>query len=235
MGAALSVEKLARIFLRLQEAGAENVNIVTGTQFVPGILEAFTSARGEGLSIPLVWNSSGYESRKTVELLADHVGFFLPDLKTLDPSLSSRWFHASDYPERAARAILAMADAVPLKREEDTPTRGVILRHLVLPGNLSDTRAVLSWYKKNLDGRALISLMFQYTPIPGQELAPPFDRMISADEYKEAVRMLEEFSIEDGYFQEPETDGEWLPDFTKMRPFPSGKSRVIWHWMDGSQ
>jgi putative pyruvate formate lyase activating enzyme len=233
IGAALTPPELAGIFLDLQYAGAENINVVTGTHFAPGILDAFALARGSGLSIPLVWNSSGYETLETVRLLAPHVRFFLPDLKTLDPRLSSRWFHASDYPECATQAVLAMAEAVPLIQNGDMPAQGVILRHLVLPGNLEDTRAVLEWFKENLDGRALISLMFQYTPIPSQKPEAPFDRMVDEREYKEAVGMLEELGIEDGYVQEPESDSEWLPDFSDQRPFPSGKSHVVWHYLGG--
>ncbi len=231
-GGVLSRDELAGIFLRLQEAGAENVNVVTGTHFAPGIVEAFEEAGMRGLSIPLVWNSSGYESIDTVAFLAPRVRFFLPDLKTLDPRLSKRWLNAADYPERATRAVRAMADAVPLVREGDVPVQGVIVRHLVLPGNLADTRNVLSWFAANLDGRALLSLMFQFTPIPGLTLPPPLDRMVDSREYEEACGMLEEFPIE-GYCQDPETDGEWLPDFTRSRPFPSENSRVIWHYMSG--
>jgi putative pyruvate formate lyase activating enzyme len=229
-GTLLAPEELARVFLKLQEGGAENVNVVTGTHFAPGILEAYRTAKAAGLSIPLVWNSSGYETTETVRLLAKETAFFLPDLKTLDPGLSGRFFNAPDYPERAAETLLAMADAVPLAFEGDVPVRGLIVRHLVLPGNLEDTRAVLTWFKRNLEGRELISLMYQYTPIPGLELPPPFDRMISVEEYARSFAMLEELGIESGYFQEPETDGEWLPDFMRPRPFPSGKSIVVWHY-----
>jgi putative pyruvate formate lyase activating enzyme len=229
-GTSLSLDELSRVFLSLQERGAENVNIVTGTQFAPGILEAYRAAQTRGLSIPLIWNSSGYETPETVALLADSVSFFLPDLKTLDSALAGRWFKAPDYPERAKRALTAMAEAVPLVFRDDVPVRGVIVRHLVLPGNLADTRAVLEWYKKNLDGRALLSMMYQYTPIPGLDLPAPFDRMVSAAEYAQSFEILEDLGIESGYFQDPETDGEWLPDFTNTRPFPSGKSLVVWHY-----
>jgi putative pyruvate formate lyase activating enzyme len=232
MGSVLCSAELSSIFIELERAGAENLNIVTGSHFAPGILGAYLRARAEGVSIPLVWNSSGYETPETIALVSPHTRFFLPDLKTLSTRLASRWLDAPDYPAIATRAVLTMAEALPLVREGDAPRQGVILRHLVLPGNLEDTRAVLAWFKENLDGRAMLSLMFQYTPVPGFVLDPPFDRMTSPEEYRRAVGMLEELSIEDGYVQEPETDGEWLPDFGKTRPFPSGKSRVVWHFMD---
>jgi putative pyruvate formate lyase activating enzyme len=233
-GGVLSPDGLADVFLRLQEAGAENVNAVTGTHFAPGIVEAFERAGARGLSIPLVWNSSGYESIEAVDFLAPHVRFFLPDLKTLDAGLALRWLNAADYPERAAEALLAMAEAVPLVLEGGDPVQGVIVRHLVLPGNLEDTRNVLAWFKANLDGRALLSLMFQYTPIPGLKLMAPLDRALEDREYRRACAMLEELGIEDGYFQEPATGGDWLPDFTSDKPFPSGSSRVVWHYLFGA-
>lgn len=234
-GAAVGVEGLARIFLDLEAAGAENVNAVTGTHFAPSILEALTIARRQGLKIPLVWNSSGYETPETVDLLGGAVDIWLPDLKTLDPGLSRTLFRAPDYPDRVREAILAMARRRPPEYREGPDggqvlTRGVIVRHLVLPGRLEDTRAVLGWFAGNLDGWALLSLMFQYTPIPGTRPAGDFSRMLRPEEYEAVLAMLEETGIEDGFFQEPERDGDWLPDFTRGKPFPSGRSRTVWHY-----
>ena len=232
-GADLTAEELAHIFLRLQREGAENINIVTGTHFVPGILDSLARARAGGLAIPMVWNSSGYDIPETVSLLARHVSFFLPDLKTLDPVLARDRFRAADYPGRAMSAISAMAAARPLQRKGESAVQGVIVRHLVLPGHLEETRQVLTWFAQNLSGRALLSLMFQYTPIPERPLAAPFDRMTSAVEFEAALAMLEELGIEDGFFQEPVPDSGWLPDFAKARPFSSGLSRMVWHFRDG--
>jgi putative pyruvate formate lyase activating enzyme len=228
-GAALSEEALAGIFLRLQREGAENVNIVTGTQFAPSILDSLRLARARGLSIPMVWNCSGYETLDTVTMLAGEVSFFLPDLKTLDPELARRYFNASDYPERAKTALLAMAEARPLRWSGESPTSGVIVRHLVLPGHLEQTRQALSWFASSLSGKVLLSLMFQYTPIPGQGLPPPLDRMASEEEHRQALAMLDELGIENGFFQEPVPDAGWLPDFAKAEPFSSSLSRMVWH------
>jgi putative pyruvate formate lyase activating enzyme len=233
-GAVLTEGELAGLFLLLQERGAENINIVTGTQFLPGILAALAAARARGLSIPMVWNSSGYETLETVSLLAPEVSFFLPDLKTLAPAIARGHLHAADYPARAARAILAMAEARPLRREADVPVAGTIVRHLVLPGCLPQTREVLGWFRENLQGRALLSLMFQYTPIPGRPLPSPFDRMTTREEYEQAVGMLEDLGLEDGYYQEPVPDAAWLPDFTRPRPFSSELSQMVWHCGDAA-
>ena len=232
-GAALSVEECARLFLRLQGQGAENINVVTGTHFVPGILEALARARAQGLAIPMVWNSSGYETPETVSLLAGHVSFFLPDLKTLSPALSRERFHAADYPDRAREALLAMAAAKPLRWDGGGPVEGMIVRHLVLPGHLEETREALRWFAAELAGKALLSLMFQYTPIPDRPLAAPFDRMTTGREHAAALAMLEDLGIDDGYYQEPVPDAGWLPDFTRARPFSSGLSRMVWHFRDG--
>lgn len=228
-GAALSEDALAGIFLRLQREGAENVNIVTGTQFAPSILDSLRLARARGLAIPMVWNCSGYETLDTVAMLAGEVSFFLPDLKTLDPELARRYFNASDYPERAKTALLAMAEARPLRWSGESPTSGVIVRHLVLPGHLEQTHQALSWFAANLSGKALLSLMFQYTPIPGQGLPPPLDRMASEEEHRQALAILDELGIENGFFQEPVPDAGWLPDFAKAEPFSSSLSRMVWH------
>jgi putative pyruvate formate lyase activating enzyme len=235
LGAELSTGALAGVFLRLESAGAENVNAVTGTHFLPGILAAWEEARRRGLSIPLVWNSSGYETPAAVRALAPHVSFFLPDLKTLDPELADAWFKAPDYPEHATAALLAMAEARPLERGPGgEPVRGLIVRHLVLPGRLDATRAVLAWFAEHLAGRALLSLMSQFTPIPGQAAEPPFDRGLEPAEWEEALAALEEHGIEDGYVQELVPGTEWLPDFTRERPFSADLARMVWHARDGA-
>jgi putative pyruvate formate lyase activating enzyme len=182
-----------------------------------------------------VWNSSGYETLDAVRVLGPHVAFFLPDLKTLDPSLAAYWFKAPEYPRIATEAILAMAETRPLERGPDgLPTRGVIVRHLVLPGRLDATREVLVWFSRHLAGRALLSLMCQYTPIPGPALPPPFDRGLTRGEWDAALAALEELGIEDGFVQDLEPGNEWLPDFTRDRPFSAELSRMVWHARDGA-
>jgi putative pyruvate formate lyase activating enzyme len=234
-GVELSKDDLSRIFLRLQREGAGNVNAVTGTHFLPDLIDAWQAARAQGLTIPLVWNSSGYETVDAVRMLEPHVAFFLPDLKTLDPALAAFWFNAPEYPRAATEAILAMAEARPLERGPDgLPTRGVIVRHLVLPGRLEATREVLAWFSMHLAGRALLSLMSQYTPIPGQTLPPPFERGLTRGEWDTALAALEELGIEDGFVQDLEPGTEWLPDFTRERPFSAELSRMVWHARDGA-
>jgi len=192
MGAAVDNDLFARICLALQERGAENINIVTGSHAVPAIVEGIAAARSqpppqssptaqslsaakmeERLCIPVLWNSSAYELPETVELLTDTVDVFLPDMKTLDAAIAARYFNAPDYPEFAAAAIKKMIDLKPLRFEErkEGPARlvsGVMIRHLVLPGHLEASRDVLRWFADQCmaNRSALLSLMFQYTP-PG--------------------------------------------------------------------
>jgi putative pyruvate formate lyase activating enzyme len=228
LGRAVSAEEFASICLALQEKGAENINIVTGSHAVPAIVEGLTAARKAGLSIPALWNSSAYESPEALELLRDHINMYLPDLKTLDSTLAARFFNAPAYPKAAAAAILKMM--------EMTRTRpGVIIRHLVLPGFLEATRQVLRWFADNaLRQGALLSLMTQYTPLKGSGAQAP-DRFLSEAEYETVLYWLEEFGIEDGFCQEPvtaprERDSGWLPDFNRFNPFPPELSVPVWHW-----
>lgn len=176
MGRAVSVGELADIFLALQGAGAANVNLVTAGHHAPAVAEALALARGRGLGIPALWNSSGYESPGSLEPLRGLVDVWLPDLKTLDARTAAALFRAPDYPERARESLLWMAALAPPSFDGDALVRGLMVRHLVLPGRLDLTRDALRWYAENLEGRALLSVMTQYTPIedmPSRKELPP--------------------------------------------------------------
>lgn len=246
MGAPVDASLFAEICLRLEGAGAENINIVTGSHAAPGIAAGIIEARKAGLTIPGLWNSSAYESLEAIDLLSEAMDVYLPDLKTLDGAVSGRFFRAPDYPEAATAAILRMAELRPLRYAPSRHARtgvdapevlvsGVVVRHLVLPGLLDSTREVLRWFADHLAGRALLSLMTQYTPIPGTERAgaPPPQRYVDEGEYGEVTSMLEDFGIEDGFYQELVQDSDWLPDFTRTNPFSSELSVPVWHWREG--
>ena len=156
--------EFARICLTLQERGAENINIVTGSHAVPAIAAGIAAAKAGGLHIPVLWNSSGYELPETLALLEDTADVFLPDLKTLDSGISGQYFNAPDYPEAAAAAIEKMLKMRGLRYDGGRLVSGVMVRHLVLPGHIEATRGVLRWFAGHCAGRALLSLMFQYTP-----------------------------------------------------------------------
>ena len=228
MGRVVSAETLAEICLMLQKNGAENINFVTGSHAVPAIVEGIISAREAGLKIPVVWNSSGYESAQSLEMLKDHIDIYMPDLKTLDSELAARFFNAPDYPQTATAAILKMIDTSGGLRDK------VIIRHLVLPGFLESTRSALHWFAHNVKGRALLSVMTQYTPLKAasrknlSKKAP--QRYLNEAEYETVLGWLEEFGIEEGFCQELTAGTQWLPDFSKANPFPPEIAIPLWHW-----
>jgi putative pyruvate formate lyase activating enzyme len=156
VGRVISAAEFADICISLQEAGAENINIVTGSHAVPAIIAGLEAAKSRGLTLPVLWNSSAYESPNTLALLRDYIDIYLPDLKTLDSEIARKFFNAPDYPTVASEAIKTMMRYQP---------NNVIIRHLVLPRHLEATREVLKWFVHNAQGKAELSLMTQYTPI----------------------------------------------------------------------
>lgn len=239
MGAVLDSSVLADVFIRLQQRGAANINLVTATQFVPSILEAAEIAKAGGLEIPFTWNSSGFETVKTVKLLSGTVDIWLPDLKTLDPAVSRRLFGFKGYPAAAEKAVKAMAGLVKKKGgmliEDGVMKRGLILRHLVMPGELESSRAVLKWFSENLKDEAMLSLMVQYTPVDpaGDSFAGP-DYVMPDHQYEQLTDWLDEYGIEEGFLQAPEAASrEWIPDFSRTNPFPAEYSVPVWHWRQG--
>jgi len=229
-GEEVSCDQLAEIMMTLQNQGAENINFVTGTHFLQSIKESVTKAKAQGLIIPLVWNCSGYESLEAIEVLNSFIHIYLPDYKTSDRKLAKRLFRAENYPLIAEEAILKMTESRKLSFDDDGIMKGgVIVRHLVLPGELESSRGFFKWYSENLIGKALISVMVQYTPvkIPGNTIEVPH-RFITKREYDQLLDYLEEYKIEEGFFQDLETGSDWLPDFNKREPFPSKQTKVIW-------
>jgi putative pyruvate formate lyase activating enzyme len=234
MGREVSSEEFAAICIALEEKGAENINIVTGSHTIPAIAEGIDRARERGLKIPVLWNSSAYETGEALEILSTKVDAWLPDLKTLDPALASRYFNAADYPERAKAAILKMLSF---------PYSFIIVRHLILPGHLESTREVLQWLAhlnlfKNTKNRAMVSIMTQFTPVNVTDLRMPYMRYVTQEEYEQVLDWLGELGIEEGYCQEPVRNSGWLPDFGRRNPFSargddaSELSSPVWHWED---
>jgi putative pyruvate formate lyase activating enzyme len=218
LGRMVSENEFAVICLDLQNRGAENINIVTGSHAVPAIIKGLNAAITMGLRIPVLWNSSGYESPTALELLKGHIDIYLPDLKTLDEALATQFFSAPDYPQAASRAILQMI------KNRDCQ---VIIRHLILPGYLESTRSVLRWFADNaMENNVLLSLMSQYTPITGTN-GP--GRFLNSREYDTVLGWLNEFGIENGFCQELFTGSDWLPDFTRPNPFSSELSVPVWY------
>jgi len=218
---------------------------VTGTPHIPAMLAALEAigipAESRGKHLPIIWNTSGYKSPESLALLSDSVDIYLADLKTLDAELSRRLFAAPDYPRAVRRALPLMLEDRPLAWSGDRLVGGVVVRHLVLPEQLESTRRCLRWYRETLYPDALLSLLFQFTPVsdpaapdrhwPTGDYAVVLPaRGVSAGERRAVLSWLEEMEIEEGFVQELPEDGKWMPDFDRINPFPPDQARTLWHW-----
>ena len=201
-GRSISEDDLVVTFLDLQRAGAENINLVTPTHAGPALVSAIKAARKKGLSIPILWNSSAYESEETFTLLEGIIDIWLPDLKTLDSSISALYLNAPDYPQAAEKAILFMLEQSELHfNSKNTIRSGVIIRHLALPGHMEASREVLRWFAQHAKGRAMISLLTQYRPPHRSSSKSSPSRYISKEENEILRKWLDEYDIKDGFFQ----------------------------------
>lgn len=229
IGREVSIEEFSDICLKLQEAGAENINLVTGTMFIPSIAIGIELAKEKGLNIPILWNSSGFESSEIVDILNSFVDVYLPDIKTLNHTFAATFFNAIHYPEAAKAAVAKMADSKKIVFKDDKIISGTIVRHLVIPGYVEMTEKFLKWFTENLKGKALISVMFQYSPKAAQGEGVP-ERTLDKTEMDMVYSYLDELGIEDGFIQEEEVTDEWNPDFNQLSPFPGSIGKTVWHW-----
>ena len=212
-GKEVTVTELKAIFRRLiDEEEAHNLNLVTGTHFINPILEAL----GDGPGVPVVWNTSGFETVETLRRLQGHVQVYLPDLKYVDPEGASRYSRASAYPVWAEKAILEMLDQTGgyAFDDEGLMTRGVLIRHLILPGRVRQSKDALSWIADHAPKDVYVSLMAQYTPCGRAKDMPPLDRPITQEEYDEVVDHLFSLGLENGYVQEMSSaSARYIPAF----------------------
>lgn len=209
-GKPVSVERLREIFWELIGQGAHNINLVSPTPFAPAIREALA----EPLPVPVVWNTGGYERVETLRSLEGKVQVWLPDLKYVDSGLSRDLSGAADYFGAASAAIREMVRQTgDYVLEDGLLKRGVLIRHLMLPGQLENTKAVLDWVAETFrPGQVLLSLMAQYTPQPGAEGL--LSRRVTGAEYRAALRYMENLGITDGYCQDAASArAEYTPDF----------------------
>ena len=209
-GKPVSVERLREIFWELIGQGAHNINLVSPTPFAPAIREALA----EPLPVPVVWNTGGYERVETLRSLEGKVQVWLPDLKYVDSGLSQDLSGAADYFDAASAAIEEMVRQTgDYVLEAGLLKRGVLIRHLMLPGQLENTKAVLDWVAETFrPGQVLLSLMAQYTPQLGAEGL--LSRRVTGAEYRAALRYMENLGITDGYCQDAASArAEYTPDF----------------------
>ncbi len=208
--------RLTEIFLELQEQGAANINLVTAGHFAPQTAWALAEAKRRGLRIPVVYNSSGYESKEALETLGDQVDVWLPDFKYMAPGLAKKYSHAEDYPRAASQAVDWMVRRAGLCEfdEEGYVQKGVIVRHLILPGHTKDSMAVLKYLHERYGDSIYISIMNQYTPLPQVEAYPELARRVTKREYEKVLDYALELGISNGFFQEGETAREsFIPLF----------------------
>ncbi len=215
-GRAVSVERLGEIFLELKEKGAANINLVTGAHYVPQIIEALDMARRNGLDIPVVYNSSGYEKTETLKLLEGYVDIYLPDLKYLDPELAQKFSYAPDYVQAAKAAIREMVRQTGKCEfgEDGYIRKGTIVRHLILPGHTGNSIKALRYLHETYGEDIYISIMNQYTPVRKFVEFKELNRKVTKREYEKVLDAAVDMGIQNGFIQEGETASEsFIPDF----------------------
>lgn len=225
-GEKIDTGRLAEIFLNLQEQKANNINLVTPTQYVPQIIQAVEAARNSGLTIPILYNTSCYERVETLKKLEGIVDIYLPDMKYQSSIYSQKYSNAPDYFKTAAKALeemvrqtknLVFADekeAARLGIEEGMMTRGVIVRHLLLPGLESDSKAIIKYLYEKYGDTIYISIMNQYTPLAYVQEIPELNRKITEKEYDAVVDYAIDLGVVNGFIQEGDTAEEsFIPEF----------------------
>lgn len=215
-GKEISVEKLGEIFLNLEKQGAANINLVTGAHYVPQIREALRIAKEKGLSVPVVYNSSGYEKVETLKLLEGYVDVYLPDFKYMEASLAEAFSNAPDYPERAKEAVEEMVRQTGkcVFNEEGYIEKGTIVRHLILPGHTVNSKKVLDYLHNTYGNKIFISIMNQYTPVYEQKVYKELNRKVTEREYKKVLDHALEIGVENGFWQTGDTAKEsFIPSF----------------------
>lgn len=223
----LTVARLADIFLELEQQGAHNINLVTPTQFFPSVIQALDRVKHR-LSIPIVCNCGGYELPETIAMLDGYVDIYLPDLKYFSSELSARYSQAPDYFYHASRAIPLMIrqTGAPVMAEEQGCTlmkKGVIIRHMVLPGQKEDSKALLHWIRDTLpENQFLISLLSQYTPFYESSRFPEINRRITSYEYDQVVDCALSLGLTEGFMQKKSSAREeYTPSFRLEGILPS--------------
>lgn len=215
-GKEVSVEKLADIFLNLQSQGALNINLVTPTHFWPGIRKAVLLAKEKGLSLPIVCNTSCYEKPETIAGMADIIDIWLPDFKYIKARPAARYSRAPDYPDFAKQALDIMVKnrPHPLFDENGIMQKGVIVRHLVLPGQTEAAKDIIKYLYERYGDKIYISIMSQYTPCSDLGKYPEINRKLTRAEYDEVVDFAVELGLENGFVQEGEAASEsFIPPF----------------------
>ena len=212
-GKEISIEELADIFIKQQKKDVENINLVTPTSYVPQIIEAIKIARGNGLKLPIVYNTNGYEKVETLKMLDGFVDIYLPDFKYSDNELGKRLSKVDNYFEIATEALKEMyrQTGKAVFNDEGIMQRGMIIRHLVLPNHILNSRRVLKWINENMHD-VYVSVMAQYFPTYKAKEIDDISRKLTKEEYEQIENYLYRLDLENGYIQElGEHEEEYVP------------------------
>ena len=213
-GKEITIEELANVMIKQQERNVQNINLVTPTSYALHIVEAIKIARKKGLEIPIVYNTNGYESVETLKLLEGYVDIYLPDLKYYYDDLAKKYSKVDNYFEIATKAIREMYRQVgtPVLDENGVMKKGLMIRHLILPNEVQNSKKVLKWIKENIDSNVYVSIMAQYFPTYKAKEIPEIARKITKEEYEKVENYLYELDLENGYIQElGEHEEEYVP------------------------
>ena len=218
-GREISVEELAKIFIKQQNKKVHNINLVTPTMYIYQIIEAIKIAKSKGLKIPIVYNSNGYENVEALKHLEGYIDIYLPDLKYSDDEIAYKYSNIKNYFENAVQAIKEMYNQVgtPIIDENGIMKKGLMIRHLVLPNQLQNSKNVLKWINDNMDKKVFVSVMAQYFPTYKAKHFPEISRKLTKEEYNEIEQYLYSLDLENGYIQElGEHEEEYVPDFSRF-------------------
>ena len=216
-GKEIEIEDLAKIFLEQQKKKLENINLVTPTSYVPQIIEAIKIARKEGFNLPIVYNTNGYEKVETIKKLDGYVDIYLPDLKYAEDDLAKKYSKIDNYFEIATKAILEMQKQVGKVKlnEEGVMQKGIIVRHLVLPSHIENSKKVLKWIKENIYKENYVSIMAQYFPCykaKEEKEYKDINRKLTKEEWNKIENYVEKLDFENGFIQElGEHEEEYVP------------------------
>ncbi len=213
-GKEITIERLAEIFLEQQNRNVNNINLVTPTSYVPQIIEAIKIARVNGLKIPIIYNTNGYENVETLKMLEGYIDIYLPDLKYAEDNLGLEYSKVKNYFEIATTAIKEMYRQVgsPKLNNDGIIEKGLIIRHLILPNNIENSKKVLKWIKENMNKDVYVSVMAQYFPTYKAKQIRDINRKLTKEEYEKVENYLYDLDIENGYIQElGEHEEEYVP------------------------
>jgi len=215
-GKEITINRLSEIMLELQEKGANNINLVTPTHYVPQIIEAIKIARKRNLIIPIVYNTSGYEKKETIKLLNGYIDIYLTDMKYFSDEYAVKYSKAKNYFKYASENLDEMFKQVgtPTFNEDGIMTKGIIVRNLVLPNLVNDSKKIINYLYNTYNDNIYISIMNQYTPLEHVKKYNELNRTITQNEYDEVIDYALNLGMENAFIQEGETQKEsFIPDF----------------------